>query len=129
MGRLLARPETPKFFEQFSRLTAGGGSGELWKEHLGTPDVRTKYIERRTFTIERGHVDEAIQLVQAEFERIHNSNAYLFTAVYGSFDALILDTGDNDAKAIEKWWDEWGATPEAAAFKEKRAPLVVTGKR
>ena len=91
--------------------------------------MRTKYIERRTFTIERGRLDEAIQLVKAEVERIHNTNAYLFTAVYGSFDALILDTRDNDAKAIEKWWDEWGATPEAAAFQDKWAPLVVTGKR
>src|SRR5258707_547222 len=42
---LLARPEHPKFSEQFSRLTAGGGRAELWVERLGTPDARTKYIE------------------------------------------------------------------------------------
>jgi hypothetical protein len=125
----LARPEAPKFFEQWNRLIAGGGRAELWVERLGTPDVRTKYIERRTMTVRHGHMDEALQLAKAEVERIHNTNAHLFTAVYGTLEICLFDVRENDAQAIDKFWTDWGSTPEAAVFHKKWDQHVVTDKR
>jgi hypothetical protein len=124
-----ARPENPKFFEQWNRLIAGGGRAELWVERLGTPDARTKYIERRTITVRHGHMDEVLQLVQAEVERIHNTNAYLFTAVYGTREIYLFDVRENDIQAIDKFWTDWGSTPEAAAFRKKWDQHVVSDKR
>ena len=125
-----ANADAPKFLAQWSALEETGGKRELWQEQLGTPDVATKFIERRTFTVKSGRLDDAIRLIKAEVERPpQTTGAYVFTAVYGSFDTLVMDMRADDPGAIEKSWAAWEATPDATAFLEKWSPLILTGKR
>jgi hypothetical protein len=125
----LARAETPQVLEQWHRLIAGGGMNELWMEQLGTPDVRAKYVERRTYTVLHGHIDEVLRLLKAEAERVHVTMAYVYTAVYGNSDIYLVDVHATDTQAVEKFWNDWVATPGVAAFYEQWSPHVVTGKR
>ena len=130
-----AWPETPKFMQQWYGVDAGGGTRELWQEHLGNPVVSARYVERRTFTVKTGHLDEVVKMIKAEGERpplftpARLGSGYLYTAVYGIFDTCLLDICADDPKAIDEWWHGWAALPSTPSYMEKWSSLVVSGKR
>jgi hypothetical protein len=86
-------------------------------------------VNRRTFIVKVGHMDQLLALMKEAKEQ--------FTTVEHAWRNYAPEIGPNDVMAMEweyesleeyeKDWAEWGATPEAAAFMEKWNQMTESG--
>jgi hypothetical protein len=85
-------------------------------------------VDRRTFVIKRGCMQEAIKVAKAERER---SNSPRPTRIYapcvGAFDLLVLEVEYESLGEYEKSFAEYFTDPEAIAFQEKLYELTEVG--
>jgi hypothetical protein len=86
-------------------------------------------VERRTFVVKRGHMDQFLALVK-EFREQYSSRAHAFrmyTPEIGSSDVVALEWEYESLEEYERDWTEWVATPESAAIQERVYDLTETG--
>ena len=84
------------------------------------------YINRRTFKVKHGAMEEAVKLVKAEIERT-GWKGTVYTAEFGPFDVMVVDFSTESLEDYEKSSSEWDASPEAAKFFEKWYTLTERG--
>ena len=84
------------------------------------------YINRRTFKVKPGAMEEAVKLAKYEIER-SESNGIVYTAEFGPFDVMVVDFQFESLAEYQKGWSEWATTPEAVKFLEKWHTLVESG--
>ena len=74
-------------------------------------------VNRRTWVVKRGRMQEALELFKAEGKRIDSPQVRrLYAPVIGGFDLLALESEYESLEAYEKWSAGYSASPEAAAF-------------
>jgi hypothetical protein len=83
-------------------------------------------VNRRTFIVKRGHMDEVIALIQAEFKRT-NTAPRLYVPETGTFNTIAMEWEIENLADYEKSWAEYFASPETAKFMEKWNELTETG--
>lgn len=86
-------------------------------------------VNRRTFNVKMGHMDEVVALIKAEIEQFtsYTRASRIYTPETGSFDVVAVEWEYENLEEYERLWAEWGATPEAAAFTEKWYDLTERG--
>jgi hypothetical protein len=83
-------------------------------------------VNRRTFVVKRGHMDEVVALIQAEMKRT-NDKSRIYVSETGSFDTIAGEWEFESLAEYEKGWAEYFATPEATTFLQKWNELTETG--
>ncbi len=83
-------------------------------------------VNRRTFAVKRGCMEEAVALFVADRERIGGTHR-IYVSVIGAFDVIAIEIEVENMEAYEKGWAEWSATPEAAALQKKLNDLTERG--
>ena len=83
-------------------------------------------INRRTFIVKRGSLDETLALLKASKQR-DGVDYRLYVSNIGPFDRIAMEFEFENLEAYEKGWAEWESTPEAAVFMEKWNELTETG--
>ena len=83
-------------------------------------------VNRRTFVVKRGCMEEAVALLVADRERIGGKHR-IYVSNIGPFDTIAIELEGENLEEYEKGWAEWGATPEAATFLEKWHDLTESG--
>lgn len=80
-------------------------------------------INRRTFNIKPGHVEEAVQSIFEVMKVMGNSDravrTKLLTAAIGPFDVLVMETEHPDLGQYQKDWEETFAHPAMEPFMKK----------
>ena len=85
-------------------------------------------VNRRTFIVKRGCMEEALALLKAEKERVSHPHAgRIYTPSIGPFGVLVNEVEFESLEEYERFWAEWSASPEGAAFMEKWYDLTETG--
>ena len=85
-------------------------------------------VDRWTYIAKRGHINEAVALVKTESERYTKPRTYrVLRPNTGSMDTFVMEIEFESMEDRQRFWSEWGATPEAAAFLEKWHNLTETG--
>jgi hypothetical protein len=85
-------------------------------------------VDRRTWVVKRGRMEEALELFKAEGKRIGSPPVWrLYAPNIGGFDLLALELEYESLEAYERSWAEYSASPEAAAFQEKLYELTEVG--
>ena len=85
-------------------------------------------VNRRTFNVKPGQMDEIMALVRAETERIGMppiTRAY--RPYIGPFDLLAVEWEFESLAQCDEFWTEWFAAPEADAFMSKFNELIAGG--
>lgn len=83
-------------------------------------------VNRRTFVVKRGYMNEAVALQVAERER--TGTAYrIYMSSIGPFDVIALEFEGENLEEYERVWAEYFASPEAAQFLEKWYEVTETG--
>jgi len=83
-------------------------------------------VNRRTFVVKRGRLEEAVALFMAEGERI-GITGRIYVPETGSFDTIAMEREFESLEEYERLWSEYFASPEAAQFQEKWYDLTETG--
>jgi hypothetical protein len=84
-------------------------------------------VQRGTFRIKPGRMDEAAALVLAEGEK-HPPRAFrVYTPHTGPVGILAMEWEFENLAEYERYWAEWDAKPETAAFSEKWNELREAG--
>ena len=74
-------------------------------------------INRMTFNVKRGHRDEVAALLKAATEQSGYTRAFrIYTPETGSFEIVAVEWEYESLEEYGRFWAEWNATPEAAAF-------------
>ena len=86
-------------------------------------------VNRRTFNVKRGRMDEAVAAVKAESERFSSYTGPLriYTAETGPADTLAVEWEYGSLEEYHRLWNEWGSTPGTAAYMEKWYELTEPG--
>jgi hypothetical protein len=86
-------------------------------------------VNRRTFIVKTGHMDQLLALVKAAKEQFSTSaHAWrTYAPQIGPFDVVAIEWEYESLEEYEKDWAEWGATPESAAFMDKWNQLTESG--
>ncbi len=85
-------------------------------------------VNRRTFIAKRGRMEEVVALVKAEIERVSHPHARrLYIPSIGPLDVIAHEVEFESLEEYERFWAEWFASPEGAAFNEKWSDLTETG--
>lgn len=86
-------------------------------------------VNRRTFNVKQGHMDELLALLKAAKEQFSTSaHAWRnYAPEIGRFDVLAMEFEYESLQQYEEDWAEWGTTPESAAFLEKWYQLTESG--
>jgi hypothetical protein len=85
-------------------------------------------VNRRTWVVKRGRMEEALELLKAEGKRIGSPPVMrLYAPNIGASDLLALEFEYESLEAYEKWSAEYFASPEAAAFQQKLYELTEVG--
>ena len=86
---------------------------------------------RQTWILKLGCTQQALELAQAERARVNAAGTPIIGRYYipitGPRDVLVFESEWESLEARNKWYDEWGATPEAQAFYEKWVTLQERG--
>jgi len=75
-------------------------------------------VNRRTFVVKRGHMDDIVALIQVEIKRT-NSVPRLYVAETGAFDTIAMEWELENMAEYEKQWAEYFASPDTNKFMEK----------
>jgi hypothetical protein len=84
------------------------------------------FINRITYKVTPGAIDEVVKLSKAEIERT-GSKATVYTPYFGPNDVVVFDFEFESLEAYRKFWNEWFASPEADEFMKKFNTLVESG--
>jgi hypothetical protein len=81
-------------------------------------------VNRRTFSVKQGRMEEATELVAKEIaaDKVrggYSSATRVYTSSIGSFNQLSVEWEYESLAAYERMWDEWFARPTTPAFMEK----------
>ena len=89
-------------------------------------------VNRRTFNVKPGLMEEAVALLKAGFEAFPAyTGAYriyawsILAAAPG--DVMVVEFEYEDLEAYQRLWTEWAASPGAAAYFEKSGELFDRG--
>ena len=83
---------------------------------------------RQTMIVKQGCWDEAVALVVAETKRVSFPHPRrIFTANIGRYDRLVFEAEFENLAEYEKFWAEWRASPEGAAFLKEWNDLLEAG--
>ena len=85
-------------------------------------------VNRRTWFVKLGQIAEAVELIKAESERT-GSTPRIYTPYIGTFNEMALEFEFESLAEYEKFWSEYSASPEAAAFSEKFSRLIERGNK
>ena len=87
-------------------------------------------VQRGTFRIKTGHMDEAAALVLAEGKSHPPKHFRVYTSHTGPVNTLAMEWEFENLAEYEQYWAESDAKPETAAFLEKwnelREPVGAT---
>jgi hypothetical protein len=85
-------------------------------------------MNRRTFIVKRGRMQEAATLLKAAAQRSTNARAYrIYVPEFAPFDVLCIE-GDFDSLAeYQQYWAEYFAQPETTAMLERWYDVTETG--
>ena len=86
-------------------------------------------VNRRTFVVKRGHMDQLLVLIR-EAEQQSNSSAHAFRAYIpetGFLDSVAFEWEYESLEEYERDWAEWAATPEGVAVQETLYDVTETG--
>ena len=75
-------------------------------------------VNRRTINVKQIHMDDVLELLKADRERT-GINFRIYAPSIAPFDVIAMEIEFENLLDYEKGWEEWGSTPEAAAFMEK----------
>jgi hypothetical protein len=82
-------------------------------------------VNRRTFAMKRGCMEEVVALVKADWERNSWPHARrLYTPNIAPFGVMVVELEFENLAEYEKSWAEWFASPEGVAFMEKWVTLT-----
>jgi hypothetical protein len=85
-------------------------------------------VNRRTWVVKRGRMQEALELFKAEGKRINSPiTNRLYAPSIGAFDLLALESEYESLEAFEKDFAGYYASPEGTAFQEKLYELTEVG--
>lgn len=89
-------------------------------------------VDRRTFNVKRGCLEELLTLVKAEQERIRQQYSYThalrnYTPLVAPFGTLVIEGEWESLADYEKFWNEWPASPEGSAFMKKWSEMLEHG--
>jgi hypothetical protein len=86
-------------------------------------------VNRRTFIVKPGKMDQLLALVNAAKEQFGTSaQAWrTYAPEIGPFDVVTIEWEYESLEEYERDWAEWGATPGSAAFMEKWNELTESG--
>jgi hypothetical protein len=87
---------------------------------------RAVLINRRTFIVKRGHLDEAIAMTLAEVKR-SGRRARVYAPEVAPFDLMAMEVEFENFTDYEQFWSAWGAQAETEAFWEKWVASTETG--
>jgi hypothetical protein len=88
----------------------------------------TKIVERWTWKVKPGHLDEFVELTKAERERFGQSDEHgsyrIYQADYGPLDIVVGDWVFETEEQQQGAMAEWFAQPEAEEWMEKATGLI-----
>jgi len=85
-------------------------------------------VNRRTFVVKRGCMQDLVAMVKAEQERLNVANAFrLYTPNIAPFDSVAAEWEFESLQEYDKFWADWRAGPETAEFMKKWYELTESG--
>ena len=85
-------------------------------------------INRRTFNMNKGSMEAAIQLIKDTVAELHSEKSpRLSTAFFGPFDVLCMEVEFENLEQYEKYWKDLFARPEMERFFEKWDQMTAPG--
>jgi hypothetical protein len=85
-------------------------------------------VNRRTFLVKQGCMDDLVALMKAEAERINIAVPFrIYTPYIAPFDFVAAEWEFGSLADYNKFWTEWFARPETAEFMEKWNKLTERG--
>ena len=85
-------------------------------------------VNRRTFTVKWGRVEEAVALAKTGGERVSPPHALrLYTNNIGPFSTIAIEVEFKNLEEYERWWAEWFASPENIALNGNLLALLEAG--
>ena len=83
-------------------------------------------VNRLTYTVKLGRMQELLDFVNADRKK-HGYNYRMYQSNIGTFDQVAFELEFEDLAAFDKFWSEWIALPETAAFMEKFNEMTLPG--
>ncbi len=85
-------------------------------------------VERAIVKVKLGCTDQLIELLKSEMAKSKVvGKTRLYTPNIGKYDTISWEAEWENLADYEKFWNDWGAKPEAAEFFEKWNALVEPG--
>lgn len=85
-------------------------------------------VNRRTFTVKWGRMEEVVALIKAEIKRVDFPHAWrIYTPGIGAFSVLAIEGEYENLEEYERFWAEYSSSPEGVEANEKLATMLVEG--
>jgi LPS sulfotransferase NodH len=85
-------------------------------------------VNRRTFIVKRGRLEEVVALIMAETKRVGQTPVVrLYLPEIAAFDQIAMEWEFENLAEYQRFWEEWFASPQGVAFLEKWNDLTETG--
>lgn len=109
-----------------------GSQGSIPFNNLYEERKEPMIVNRRTFNVKVGCMEEAVALVLGEIAADSERGGYtgrirVYTSSIGTFDQMAVEWEYQDLAEYEEMWAEWAALPTTAAFMQKWIELVKEG--
>ena len=82
-------------------------------------------VNRRTFIVSRGHMDEVIDMIKAI--RDPESGSRLYRPHYAPFDVVAIELEFDNVTEMDAFWEEQGNTEEMATFMKRWVEITESG--
>jgi hypothetical protein len=82
------------------------------------------YVNRRTFIVNRGCMDEAVTMLR---QASSDTNSRIYRAHYGPFDTIAFEVEFANMAEMEQGWAAWSAKPEGATFMQRWLEITKSG--
>ena len=88
-------------------------------------------VDRRTFQVKQGCMEEVVKLTKAGIEgnEVYTQAYRIYTPEVAQFDLVVIEWEYEDFQEMEAAWAAWAAKPETADFWEKWVELTAPGGR
>jgi hypothetical protein len=111
-----------------ARVRYGSQDSSLLKD-VQDERRRAMIVNRRTFYVKQGRMQELIELIKAEGQAEKERGGYLgslriYTPNIAPFGVVVVDWQYESLAEHEKGWAEWAARPTTAAFMQKWMELT-----
>ena len=85
-------------------------------------------VNRRTFLVKRGHIDEAVELLKTGADHLEAVPTFRVYGGYISpFDTVVLELEFENLTEYERFWTEWADAPESEVVLEKWLQITESG--